>query len=46
MNTAPKRYPTRAELETLLAGCGLRARFAPLSGRLPFNNWLIVGEKI
>lgn len=46
MNTAPKRYPTRAELETLLARCGLHARFAPLSGRLPFNNWLIVGEKI
>jgi 2-polyprenyl-3-methyl-5-hydroxy-6-metoxy-1,4-benzoquinol methylase len=45
MNTAPKRYPTRTELETLLARCGLQARFTPLSGRLPFNNWLIVGEK-
>jgi SAM-dependent methyltransferase len=45
MNTAPKRYPKRAELETLLARCGLRAHFAPLSGRLPLNNWLIVGER-
>jgi len=46
MNTAPKRYPKRAELETLLARCGLRAHFAPLSGHLPFNNWLIVGERV
>jgi hypothetical protein len=45
MNTAPKHYPTRIELETLLARCGLRARFTRLSGRLPFNNWLIVGER-
>jgi len=45
MNAAPKHYPTRAGLESLLARCGLRARFAPLSGRLPFNNWLIVGER-
>ncbi len=45
MNAAPKRYPTRAGLETVLARCGLRTRFAPLSGRLPFNNWLIVGER-
>ncbi|MBS0582374.1 MAG: methyltransferase domain-containing protein [Proteobacteria bacterium] len=45
MNTAPKRYPTRAELAALLARCGLRARFTPPGGRLPFNNWLIVGER-
>jgi SAM-dependent methyltransferase len=45
MNAAPTHYPTRAGLESLLARCGLRTRFAPLSGRLPFNNWLIVGEK-
>ena len=45
MNAAPTHYPTRAGLESLLARCGLRARFAPLSGRLPFNNWLIVGER-
>ncbi|HEX7915061.1 class I SAM-dependent methyltransferase [Rudaea sp.] len=45
MNTAPKRYPTRAGLEALLARCGLSASFAPLSGRLPFNNWLIVAER-
>ena len=45
MNATPKRYPTRAALEALFARCGLRARFTPLSGRLPFNNWLIVGER-
>ena len=44
MNTSPKRYPTRAGLEALLARCGLSVSFAPLSGRLPFNNWLIVGK--
>jgi len=46
MNSAPKRYPKRTELAALLARCGLAARFAPLSGRLPFNNWLIVGERV
>lgn len=45
MNAAPDHYPTQAGLEALLARCGLHARFAPLRGRLPFNNWLIVGER-
>lgn len=44
MNAAPTHYPGRAELQVLLAHCGLRARITPLRGRLPFNNWLIVGE--
>ncbi|MFT3790970.1 MAG: class I SAM-dependent methyltransferase [Rudaea sp.] len=45
MNAAPKQYPKRAELAAQLARCGLLAHFAPLSGRLPFNNWLIVCER-
>jgi hypothetical protein len=45
MNAAPARYPTRVDLEILLARCGLRATLTPLHGRLPFNNWLIVGER-
>lgn len=46
MNSAPRRYPTRTALSALLARCGLNARFAPLNGCLPFNNWLIVGERM
>lgn len=45
MNATPKRYPTHADLESLLSRCGLHARFTPLSGRLPFNNWLVVCER-
>lgn len=45
MNASPKRYPTRVGLAAVLARCGLRARFTPLSGCLPFNNWLIVAER-
>jgi len=44
MNAAPKHYPTRAELESLLGRCGLSSRFTPLGGRW-FNNWLIVAER-
>ncbi len=45
MNTAPKQYPTRKGLEALLERCGLRTQITRLSGPLPFNNWLIVGER-
>ncbi|MBS0590071.1 MAG: class I SAM-dependent methyltransferase [Proteobacteria bacterium] len=45
MNVAPNRYPTRSKLESRLARRGLRSRFTPLKGALPFNNWLIVAEK-
>ena len=45
MNATPKHYPARTQLEALLTRCGLTARFTPLHGALPFNNWLIVGER-
>jgi SAM-dependent methyltransferase len=45
MNAAPKAYPTQSGLKSLLANFGLRASFSPLYGRMPFNNWLIVGER-
>jgi SAM-dependent methyltransferase len=34
MNATPQQYPRRTDLE------------APLRGRLPFNNWLIVAERV
>jgi SAM-dependent methyltransferase len=45
MNAAPSWYPARDELEALFAEHRLRARFEPLTGLLPFNNWLIVAER-
>lgn len=42
MQEVPKRYPTRAELESRLHAAGLRVDFRPLYGNTPFNNWLIV----
>lgn len=41
MNVGPQRYPRRDELEQRFARHGLNARFTPLHGRLPFENWLI-----
>lgn len=46
MQEVPKTYPTREGLETMLADAGLRAEFSPLYGNTPFNNWLIVAERI
>lgn len=45
MQEVPKRYPTRAELESRLAAAGLSVDFRPLYGNTPFNNWLIVAER-
>lgn len=45
MNTGPRRYPGREELEALLAQEGLSTRFQPLWGRTPFNNWLVVAAR-
>lgn len=45
MQEIPKRYPTRAELETRLAAAGLAVDFRPLYGNTPFNNWLIVASR-
>ncbi|MEP6938251.1 MAG: class I SAM-dependent methyltransferase [Rudaea sp.] len=44
MNAPPHWYPTREALEAALARHALRARFAPLTGLLPFDNWLVVAS--
>ena len=45
MQTKPRCHPTRDSLQTQLDAAGLKASFAPLSGRMPLNNWLIVAER-
>ncbi len=45
MNVGPQRYPRREDLEERFARHGLSATFAPLSGRLPFENWLICAKR-
>jgi SAM-dependent methyltransferase len=45
MKTTPKSYPTRAGLGDRLGEAGLSARFTPLHGDTPFNNWLVVAER-
>lgn len=45
VRTAPKSQPSRGDLQKLLAANGLDCEFQPLSGNLPFNNWLIVGRR-
>ena len=45
MQELPRSPPTRARLQTQLAASGLQARFTPLYGNTPFNNWLIVAER-
>ncbi|WP_440225318.1 class I SAM-dependent methyltransferase [Dokdonella sp. MW10] len=42
MNAGPQRYPSRAALEGWFEARGLEARFEPLRGRTPFENWLVV----
>lgn len=45
MNAAPRAYPTRAFLLQHLSANGLDARFSPLWGNTPFNNWLVVAQR-
>ncbi|TAH40502.1 MAG: class I SAM-dependent methyltransferase [Rhodocyclaceae bacterium] len=45
MNVGPKAYPVREELEQRFARHGVQARFESLSGRLPFENWLIIARR-
>lgn len=45
MRTAPQRQPTRQGLTDILARHGLRCQFTSLSGRMPFNNWLVIGRR-
>ncbi len=45
MNTGPKQYPERAQLESQLQAHGLTTRLYPLWGRTPFNNWLLIARR-
>lgn len=45
MNTAPRRYPRADVLTAQLEGAGMQARFTSMSGRMPFNNWLVVATR-
>jgi SAM-dependent methyltransferase len=42
MPESPVSYPTRETFTTPLAAAGLSGRIEPLSGRLPFHNFLFV----
>ncbi|MEZ0471457.1 methyltransferase domain-containing protein [Luteimonas salinilitoris] len=44
MQERPKCYPTADGLRAVLADAGLQVTFAPLYGRTPFNNWLVVAR--
>ena len=46
MNVGPQRYPRREDLEARFARHGLSTTFTPLSGRLPFENWLICARRV
>lgn len=45
MNTAPKHYPRADVLSAQFQRAGMQARFMSLSGRTPFNNWLVVATR-
>ncbi len=45
MNTAPKRYPRADALSAQLERAGMQAHFTSMSGRTPFNNWLVVATR-
>jgi len=45
MNAGPKRYPDADALRARFEAAGLRARFDPLYGDTPFNNWRIVATR-
>lgn len=45
MQETPRQYPTRNGLCGQLRAAGLDVSCAPLYGRTPFNNWLIVARR-
>lgn len=45
MNAAPQAYPDPDALRARFDAAGLSCTFAPLYGRTPFNNWLVVAER-
>jgi len=42
MNAGPQSYPDADALRSRFEAAGLTSNFAPLYGRTPFNNWLVV----
>jgi SAM-dependent methyltransferase len=45
MNAGPQAYPDPDALRARFDAAGLSSTFAPLYGRTPFNNWLVVAER-
>ena len=45
MNAGPQAYPNPDVLRARFDAAGLAGSFAPLYGRTPFNNWLVVAER-
>lgn len=45
MPRSPRAYPRREAMQACFDAAGLRARFEPLYGRTPFNNWLVVAHR-
>lgn len=45
MNVGPNAYPMRDALEQRFTRHGLQATFQPLTGWLPFENWLITAHR-
>lgn len=45
MRSGPRAYPSRAVLQARFNAAGLRSTFAPLHGKTPFNNWLVVASR-
>jgi len=45
MNAGPQAYPDRDSLRARFDAAGLASTFAPLYGRTPFNNWLVVARR-
>ena len=46
MKAAPVCYPSREQFESVLTEAGLTVRTQPLWGGTPFNNYLIVAERV
>lgn len=45
MRAAPRHYPSIAQLRTQFEAAGMQARFTPLHGNTPFNNWLVTANR-
>jgi trans-aconitate methyltransferase len=45
MNTGPKGYPGREDMDRIFAAHGLIAKYQPFWGNTPFNNWLVTATR-